>query len=391
MQVRCVCAGWKKLIARRRGMKRVILCAASLIVALCMPLCAQTISGTWQGTLPAAENPRIMVRIRKADDGSLRGVLYQMDKRASGIALTSVSFAAPNLSLEQVNLGVSYRGKVSPDGKLIDGVWAQDKKSYPMTLLLATPETLWKPDGPTALAPMSPTADPAFEVATIKPSPPDAKGHSFSMRTRDFAARNRTVQDLIEWAYQVSDRQISGAPPWMTETKFDIAGKPDAEGLPSPDQYRLMIQKLLANRFQLKLHVIKQTFPVYALTRDEKAPVLPHSDPGLDTGNAYVSDSPDGQTVLHFVGMSMPMFSSFLMRFIEDRQVVDETGLTGYFEFTIKIPTSDLDSSPADSGPTDTEGDAIRRGIQPLGFKLVPKKEPIDVIVIDHLDQPSAN
>jgi len=127
-------------------MKRVIGRGASLIVTLCMPLCAQTISGTWQGTLPGGENARIMLRIRKADDGSLRGVLYQMDKRATGIALTSVSFAAPSLSLEQVNLGVSYLGKVSPDGKSIDGVWAQDKKSYSLTLLLATPGTLWKPD-----------------------------------------------------------------------------------------------------------------------------------------------------------------------------------------------------------------------------------------------------
>ena len=114
---------------------------------------------------------------------------------------------------------------------------------------------------------MSSTADPAFEVATIKPSPPDATGYSFSLGTRDFAAKNRTVQDLIEFAYQVRDRQISGAPSWMTETRFDIAGRPDAEGQPSLDQYRLMIKKLLASRFQLRMHIVQQTFPVYALTR----------------------------------------------------------------------------------------------------------------------------
>ena len=88
----------------------------------------------------------------------------------------------------------------------------------------------------------------------------DAMGYSFSLRTRDFAAKNRTVQDLIEFAYQVRDRQISGAPSWMTETRFDMAGKPDAEGLPSLDQYRLMIKKLLASRFQLRMHIVQQTF-----------------------------------------------------------------------------------------------------------------------------------
>ena len=133
----------------------------------------------------------------------------------------------------------------------------------------------------------------------------DAMGYSFSLRTRDFAAKNRTVQDPIEFAYQVRDRQISGAPSWMTETRFDMAGKPDAEGLPSLDQYRLMIKKLLASRFQLRMHIVQQAFPVYARTRGENAPRrLPHSDPEFDTGGIYVKESPDGgQMMAHYVGI----------------------------------------------------------------------------------------
>ncbi len=177
---------------------------------LCTALSAQSINGTWQGTLPIPDSPRVALALTKADDGSLRGVLYQIDKSSSGIALTSITFTAPDFSVEQVNASISYRGKLSADGKSIAGTWTQDKNSYPLTLVLATPETLWKSTGSAALPPMSPTADPAFEVAAIRPSPPDAKGSSISFKTRDFTVKNRSVRDMIEFAYQLSDRQISG-------------------------------------------------------------------------------------------------------------------------------------------------------------------------------------
>ena len=364
-------------------MKRVSLRTVSLMVVLCTALGAQSVNGTWQGTLPIPDSPRVAFKLTKADDGSLRGVLYKIDKSSSGIALT---FAPPNLSVEQVNADISYRGKLSADGKSIAGTWTQDKHSYPLTLILATPETLWKRNGPGAL-PMSPTADPAFEVAAIRPSPPDAKGSSMNLKTRDFTAKNRSVRDMIEFSYQLRDRQISGGPSWMADAKFDITAKPDTEGLPSIDQYRLMIRKLLASRFQFQNHIVQQTFPVYALTRDDKAPELSHSDPEFDGyESCYVKDLPDGRTEVHCVGMSMPLLADLLMRVIPDRQIVDETGLAGYFEFTMRALTSDLNSDQ-----TDEWADAYRRALQPLGFMLVPKTKPLDVIVIDHLEKPSAN
>jgi uncharacterized protein (TIGR03435 family) len=150
-----------------------------------------------------------------------------------------------------------------------------------------------------------------------------------------------------------------------------------------------MIKKLLASRFQLRMHIVEQTFPVYALTRGEKALRLPHSDPEFDTGGIYVKDSPDGQTMAHYVGFTMPIFVDNLMGFIQDRKIVDETGMTGHFEFTIAISASVLHGGPA--GPDDDRADAVRFAIQSLGFRLVPKKAPLDVIVIDHLEKPSAN
>jgi uncharacterized protein (TIGR03435 family) len=377
---------------------KALLRIASLI-ALASPLVAQTaiqtITGTWQATLPTPDNPRIAFKIETdaGGDGTFHGIVYQFDKGPATVALTSVTFTAPDIAVEQANLDVTFKGHLAADGKSITGTWTQGKQSYPLTLTLATPDTLFKRNGPAPLPPMSPTADPAFEVATIKPTPPDARGSSYRWRTRDFTGTNHTVRDLIEFAYQVRDRQISGGPAWMTETRFDLAGEPDTPGLPSLDQYRLMIKKLLASRFNLQFHTVQQTFPVYALTRDEKAPTLHHSDSELDGGSCYVYSTEDGhadgQTVSQCVGFTMPLFAGLLMNFIEDRQIIDETNLTGSFELTLTMPTSAMNSNSA--GPEDSRADAIRQAIQALGFHLIPKKEAISVLIIDHLDHPTPN
>lgn len=373
-------------------MKRFLLCAISFL-AFAVPLRSQSILGIWQGTLPTPDHPRIAFKIEDSGDGTLHGILYQFDNALATVALTSVTFTPPNAAIDQVNLGLSYKGRLTPDNKSITGFWTEHNQTYPLTLTLATPNTLFKRADPALLQPMSPTADPAFEVATIKPTAPGTKDSYLHLRTRDFTAKNRSVQDLIKFAYQVQDRQISGGPAWMVGTKFDLAGEPDAPGLPSIDQYRLMIKKLLASRFNLQLHTVQRTFAVYALTRVENAPAPYPSDADLPTGEcySYATDDGDdgGQTVFQCVGFTMFTFADLLMRFIPDRQIVDDTGLAGSFDFTLSMPTSAMQGS--NGGPEDDRADAFRRAIQPLGFHLVPRKEPINIIVIDHIDPPTPN
>jgi uncharacterized protein (TIGR03435 family) len=375
-------------------MRRAILSTTAFLLTSAA-LCAQTITGTWQGTLPTLDNPRIAFKIETdaGGDGTLHGVVYEFDKGPAIVALTSVTFTAPDVAIDQVNLDISFKGRLAADSKSIAGTWTQEKQSYPLTLTLATPDTLFKRSGPAPLPQMSPTADPSFEVATIKPTAPGTKDSYTHFRTRDFTAKNSSVQYLIEFAYQVRDRQISGAPAWIADTKFDLAGEPDIPGLPSIDQYRLMIKKLLASRFNLQLHTVQQTFPVYALTRDESAPHLHQSDPDLDSGSCYTYSTDDGkaegQTVAQCVGFTMPTFANLLMNFVADRQIVDETGLTGSFELTLTMPTGAMHGGPA--GPDDDRPDAVRAAIQPLGFHLIPKKEALPVLIIDHIDRPTPN
>jgi uncharacterized protein (TIGR03435 family) len=355
---------------------------------MCTVLHGQTITGTWQGTLSAKESQRIVLKFAKADNnGSLRGSLTFIDRGPSGPPLLSVTFAPPDLSVTVAD--ISYRGKLSADGKSITGVWTQGNQSYPLTLVLATPETLWNYSGPAPIPPMAATADPAFEVATIKPSQENEKERSYGFKGVRFGAENASVTDLIKFADKVRDRQIDGGPTWMNEDKFDIAAETDTAGQPSRDQQRSMVRKLLADRFGLKVQVVQRDFPVYALTVVESPPKVAASEPGYDHGYVNVTDRKDGQTAVQFTHYTMPEFADALMNFIQDRQIVDETGLTGRFNFALMIPT---DTAYGRQGPDDIDRAAAYFGaVQPLGFKLVRKRSPLEVIVINHLDKPSAN
>lgn len=368
-------------------MHKLLLTAACLFAAA-PGLAAQDITGTWQGTLPTANQQRIVLKIVKDEKGSLRASCYHPGTGGSGVPMSSVTFTPPLIDTEQIYVMWGFKGKLSADGKSMEGAWTEGKQSNPLTLTLATPETLWKLDY-AADKVMAADADPEFEVATIKPSPPDSQMKRYGIRTRNFKAVNMSASELIRWAYQLQARQIEGAPAWMDKEDFDIAGKPDLPGQPSEDQYRLMMRKLLAERFGLKEHIVQKTFPVYALTFDKAPPTLVKSDLTIEEQHMgiYARRANDGQLEEEFVSCTMPDFAGFLMNVIHDRQIVDETALKGQFDFSMKI-TADIISGPS-SG--DEVANDFLEAVHTLGFKLVPKKEPIDVMLIDHIEQPSPN
>jgi uncharacterized protein (TIGR03435 family) len=373
----------------RLVLKAAFLYLAGFAFSMCAVLHGQTITGIWQGTLSAKGTQRIVLKFAKADNnGSLRGSLTFIDRGPSGPPLLSVTFAPPDLSVTVAD--ISYRGKLSADGKSITGVWTQGNQSDPLTLVLATTETLWTYSGPAPIPPMAATADPAFEVATIKPRQGNEKERSYGFKGARFGAENASVTDLIKFAYKVQDRRIDGGPAWMNEDKFDIAAETDTPGQPSRDQQRSMVRKLLADRFGLKVQVVQRDFPVYALTVAESPAKVTADEPsGYDHGYVNVTDRKDGQTAVQFTHYTMPEFADALMNFIQDRQIVDETGLTGRFNFALMIPTN---TAYGRQGPDDMDkATAYFGAVQPLGFKLVRKRSPLEVIVINHLDKPSAN
>ncbi|HEY4355145.1 MAG TPA: TIGR03435 family protein [Acidobacteriaceae bacterium] len=361
------------------------------MIALAQAAGAQTLVGVWQGTLPI-ENPRMMLRFANRPDGTVRGALVRIDRDAEGIPISSITFHAPDVKID-INLTgfvVSFQGRMADDGKSMMGTWTQDKQTYPLTLVHAEGSAIWTHDHHGESA-MPSNADPSFEVATIKPSVPGQTQRSLRLRVHHFAAKNATVEGLLEFAYDVRDRQVDGGPAWIKEARFDIEAEPDIPGIPTVEQDKIMLKKLLAERFHLTLHTVQRTFPVYAMTLGKDPPKVVPSEPAFGSeSKIVVNQTEDGATRAQFLCHSMKEFTNLLMNFITDRQVVDETGLKGIYDFTLSVPASAL-GGPS-TGDTLSPADALYHATESqLGFKLVRKNAQLDVLVIDRLEMPTEN
>ena len=125
--------------------------------------------------------------------------------------------------------------------------------------------------------PIAAEAKPVFEAATIEPSKPGALGKGFRMNGRQFTTLNTSVNDLVTFAFGIHVRQIIGARAWFESEKYDLPATPYVEGQPIHDQIRGMMQKLLADRFQLKFHRDKKELSVYAIVVAKGGPKLTKS------------------------------------------------------------------------------------------------------------------
>jgi len=241
-------------------------------------------------------------------------------------------------------------------------------------------------------------AAPVFEVASVKPHSAGIRGSSvdFSVGER-FTATNMPLGGLILMAYNITVRQISGQDPLLSE-RYDIAAK--AEHVVSRDQMLRMLQSLLVERFKLVVHRETRDVPVYALVVGRGGPKLHRSDPSR--GEVINPRTPTGaggtelkSGHLIFKDESMSDFAWALSRMaaIGDRVVLDNTGLNGTYDFELTFePSKMLVGGEAPGTSTSIEGPSIFESVQEqLGLKLESKKGPVEFLIIDHVEKPSAN
>src|SRR3954467_6236003 len=161
-------------------MKTLMVWIVALVAA--PALFAQNIVGTWQGQLQGPEGRpplRIVIKISRADDESLKAVLYSIDQGGQPLTASSATQQGSTVKMTVAAIGGNFEGKLSVDGDSIAGSWTQGGPTIPLNLTRATPTTAWEippPPPPTKLMPAD--AKPTFEVATIKPSRADAPGRS---------------------------------------------------------------------------------------------------------------------------------------------------------------------------------------------------------------------
>jgi uncharacterized protein (TIGR03435 family) len=354
------------------------------------------IEDTWQGTLHAPQKDlRTVLKITKTDAGALKVMMYSIDQGAGGMTASSSSFADGTLKYGIEMIDGTYEGKLSSDGKSITGSWKQGNSPMSLVFERATPETAWAiPEPPPRIPPMAADADPNFDVATVKPSKPDQPGKAFMVRGNRFSTINTTLSDLICFAYDVQQKQIVGAPDWITTDKFDIAAQPDVPGTPSQRQLKSMVQKLLADRFQLKFHRDKKELSAYVLSTGKNGPKLKQND-----GN------PNGLPGLFFRQLgyltvqnaTMADFTRLMQSAVLDRPVVDQTGLQGKWDFVLKWTPDESQFGgmgvkvPPPSDAADAPPPLFTAIQEQIGLKLDAGKAPVEVLALDHVDKPSEN
>jgi uncharacterized protein (TIGR03435 family) len=378
-------------------MQKSIVLVVALVAMQGGTLFAQSLVGTWQGLMQVSQAPgdtlRVVFKISTTVGGSLKGDMYSIDQGGQAPA-PDVTLKGSAVRIAMPSIGATYIGNLSKDGNSITGKWTGANNALTLNLTRATAETAWKiPEPPPPPRMMPADADPAFEVATVKPTNPEGRGGGFRVQGRQFSVINMSVSNLILFAYGIHPRQLIGAPDWIEKDRYDVLGQPDVEGQPNNRQTRALIQKLLADRFSLKFHREKRELSVYAIVVGKTGAKLTISE-----------GDPKGDPNMFFYGFgkfiakntTIADFAGFLQQGVLDRPVVDQTGLAGRYDFGLVYrPDQPLGGGPGVNPPPPNDADALddiyAAVQQQLGLRLEATKTPIDVIVIDHLEKPSEN
>jgi uncharacterized protein (TIGR03435 family) len=353
----------------------------------------QSIADTWQGTLHAGRDLRIVMKISKADDGGYKAVTYSIDQGGDGIPVSKITLEGSTVKMSVPAIGGSYEGKLSGDGKTITGTWTQGSP-LPLNLTRATPETEWTIPPPSPkIPPMDAHASPGIEVATIKPSKPDEQGFMLVFRGGRFQTKNVSLSKLLAFAYGVHDKQMIGLPPWAETEKYDIDAKPDTDGSPNRQQFQGMVQKLIADRFRLTFHRDKRDLPVYVLSVAKTGAKLTKSE----NQDGHENFGLRGLGAITVRTATMSNFAAMMQETVMDRPVIDETGLAGRYDFTLNWTPDDSQFGglggklPPPTDNTNPPPNLYTAIQEQIGLKLEATKAPTDVMIIDHVEKPSEN
>ena len=263
---------------------------------------------------------------------------------------------------------------------------------------------------------------PAFAVATVKKNTSgDAAAGMRLQPGGRIVVTNQPLRRLIVFSYGLQPQQLDGGPAWLDTDRFDIVAQAEGNLSPTPPggppgPAQLMMQRLLAERFGLTVHTEAREMPVYALTlvrsdrrlgpkikvadRDCLALMtaapggVPVAAPQLPDGRPACGARRDGSGRIMAGGTDMKMLASQILTGQLDRLVIDQTGLTGAYDFDLEfaLDASGRGAPPPDSATAVTDRPSLFTALEEqLGLKLQPQRAPIDVLVIDRVTPPTDN
>jgi len=246
---------------------------------------------------------------------------------------------------------------------------------------------------------------PLYEVSKIKPHESSDKGLWFSFTQDGLTITNASLITILHSAFGLQDDRILGAPVWTKSKHYDLEAKvrpedvPDLEKL-TDDQRRMMLCPLLKERFGMKFHHEQRSLPVFALIVAPGGSKLRQTEPNPHTS--------DGEPLPHILRTGAGNFNSegspvaFLVDTLSkqlDRTILDETGLTGYYDYTLQWtpddaapPVSKVQPDAFGGSPSGEGGPSLFTALEEqLGLRLLSQKSKVDVIVIDSISPPSPN
>jgi bla regulator protein blaR1 len=237
-----------------------------------------------------------------------------------------------------------------------------------------------------------------FEVASIRPNNSgDVRTSMMPYPDGRLTVENNSLKQLVRSAFGLRDFQIKGGPKWLDVDRFDIVAK--AEGPATREQHMQMLRSLLVERFKLSFHRETKQLPVFyliAAKKGERGPDISVHGPGA--GSLFPILGPPGR----FKGTdaTMQQLAASLSGTSGDRVVLDKTGMTGAYDFTLVwtperlvlppgVPPEALANAP---NPPPADGPSLSTALrEQLGLKLEPGRGPVEIITIDSAERPSEN
>lgn len=239
---------------------------------------------------------------------------------------------------------------------------------------------------------------PTFDVISIHLSPPSPDGHNHiwnNIHESHFRTGNLSIHELIQFAYNLPKSQILRGPPWLDSAMYDIDAKSDPDqdarlkamsGEDAAQQKRLMVQALLLDRFALVTHHETRELPIYNL-------VLAKGGPKFQPSTRDGTTIDTGRSRMHIAGSddTIGLLSRELAQ-SQGRVVVNKSGLSGRYDLNLRWTPDDAPPPLLNGAPDPNAPPGLFTAIQEqLGLKLEPAKGPVEVLVIDKIEQPSPN
>jgi uncharacterized protein (TIGR03435 family) len=240
-----------------------------------------------------------------------------------------------------------------------------------------------------------------FDVASVKLStagcPPDCGIIHQLPGNETYEIKGSPLRLIMTVAYQVTDRQISGGPAWMSSDRYNIMAK--AAQPRTSDELHLMLAHLLEERFQLKVRRENRQESVLVLTVDKGGAKMPVHDPADKVhepiGGGMVKEA-DGSVCFNNIGQNVAMnyFAFFLSRGL-NRGVIDRTGLPGAYDVKVQYLPEGLRLGGPDGGGgpeiSSDCSDIFAALPKQLGLRLEPGKGPVEYLVVEHAEKPTDN